>query len=535
METFQVQLEDIAGAQDTPDTAAMSDWLTAGARTVLDVLSLTKIKRISSQDAFVNTVDVEGKKVLTVTRNDGTIDHPCREVLPSMRGRVIDSNYMEYASNTDPVFYIDNQLLTVKPDSSGSNQRLTFVNSAITVAYGESVIANFPDEAEKAVVLYAARNYIQRLMTDLNSNTLIDHASTGALALMNAEIDDVVHDSTGSLKYAKDEITAFYTSIADIDDTNELWDSTNKRFKVIKDALDQAQNLIDGDEPGAAYDAEANLADIDTTLDKIDAHLIDSEAILGANPASGSIFDALGLIKIAVDQAATAAGKFLTVDSDSVFGDEATFLTDDSQLTNVKQALARAKAYVNGDEPSSTTDAYGAQANEDVELVTSALNIVQTEITRAKMHLSEWVSIGDMRTKEVQVALNEADGYAKEIQARLAYAQSYIAAASARGQEGSARLAQLNGTLSVVAQELARANVAVAEVNTIMASYRLELEGVAPYLQEVQARLAAASSYGQEAQARIARDQVKYTWYAQQYQMIDAQYKEEIQILQGTL
>ena len=527
MATFQTQLQNILGAQSSPDTTAMSDWLTAGARKILDVLSLTKIKRISSQDAFVNTVDVEGKKVLTVTRNDGTIDHPCREVLPSMRGRVIDSNYMEYATNTDPVYYIDNQLLTVKPDSSGSNQRLTFVNSAITVAHTDTAITNFPDEAEKAVVLYAARNYAQRLMTDVMANSDI----TTALSAMTNELNKV-DDITNT---AHTKIGEFYTSIGDIDDTNELWDGTNKRFKVIKDALDQAQNLIDNNEPDAAYDAEANLADVDTALSKIDAHLVDGETILTNDPTSGDIATALSLIKTAVDQAATAAGKFLTVDSDSVFGDESTFLTNDSQLTRVKTALDSAHDVINNNQPSSTTDVYGAQANEDVELVTSALNIVQTEIARAQAHLAEWVSIGDMRTKEVQVALNEADGYAKEVQARLAYAQSYIAAASARGQEGNARLAQLNGTLSVVSQELARANVAVAEVNTIMTSYRLELEGIAPYLQTAQNYIAQAQGYSAEVQARLADDQAKYNWYVQQYQMIDGQYKEEIQILQGSV
>jgi len=334
MATFQTQLQNILGAQDAPDTTAMSDWLTAGARKILDVLSPTKIKRIASQDAFVNTIDVEGKKVLTVTRNDGTIDHPCREVSPSMRGRVIDSNYMEYATNTDPVYYIDNQLLTVKPDSSGSNQRLTFVNSAITVSYNESSISDFPDEAEKAVVLYAARNYAQRLMTDVMANSDIPTALT-----------------------------------------------------AMKDAVEAAEAAID----------KMNTAD------------------------------------------------------ESVWGDEDTFLTANSQLTRVKASLDQAGDLINGNQPDLNTDAFGAQANEDVELVTSALNIAQTELQKAQMHLAEWTSIGDMRIKEINASLSEAQGYGAEIQARL------------------------------------------------------------------------------------ADDQAKYNWYVQQYQMIDGQYKEEIQILQGSV
>ena len=102
-----------------------------------------------------------------------------------------------------------------------------------------------------------------------------------------------------------------------------------------------------------------------------------------------------------------------------MFGDEDTFLTNNSQLTRVKDALDKAQETITGNLPSSTTDARGAQGNEDVELVTSALNIAQTEIQRAQVHLSEWNAIGDMRIKQVQVNLSKMDGYIKEVQTRL--------------------------------------------------------------------------------------------------------------------
>ena len=40
-------------------------------------------------------------------------------------------------------------------------------------------------------------------------------------------------------------------------------------------------------------------------------------------------------------------------------------------------------------------------------------------MNRAQAHLSEWVAIGDMRAKEANIALSEAQGYTSEIQARL--------------------------------------------------------------------------------------------------------------------
>ena len=170
MATFQVHLLDLAGAQSTPDTAAMSDWLTAGAREVLNILPLPKLMRIVSTSVFENTIDVEGKKVLGVLRKDADNSNklmPCRQVAPIQKGRIQDSNYMEYATTSDPAFWIDGDTLQVFPTSASSNDMsLVHLNAGITVAYGDSTIANFPDEAEHAVVLFAARKYLQRLLSD---------------------------------------------------------------------------------------------------------------------------------------------------------------------------------------------------------------------------------------------------------------------------------------------------------------------------------------------------------------------------------
>jgi hypothetical protein len=278
MATFQVQIEDLTGS--VSDTAALSSWLTDGARSVLTILPIITLERVVSTDAFTNTIDIESKKVFSVVRRDDNHSSkafmPCRKLTSSMMGRVSDTSYMEAASESDPAYIIQGDVLNTYPGSNqSSDSRVTYINTGITVAYGDSSITNFPDEAENTVVLYAARNSLQRLMND--------------------EAEDVI----------------------------------------------------------------------------------------------------------------------------------------------------------NSDEPSATTDAYGAQANEDTELVTSALQIAQTEITRAQAHLSEWIAIGDMRAKEINSALAEAQGYGAEIQ------------------------------------------------------------------------------------TRIANDNAKYTWYTQQYQMIDAQYKEQIQLLIG--
>jgi hypothetical protein len=119
-------------------------------------------------------------------------------------------------------------------------------------------------------------------------------------------------------------------------------------------------------------------------------------------------------IKIALDQAAAAVDKFISSD-ESIFGDEETFLTSSSQLTRVKNALDNAQNLVDDGASSMTSDAAkdvaSYLADEDTELVSSALSIVSAEIQRAQTHLSEWSAIGDMRTKEASAALQEAAGY----------------------------------------------------------------------------------------------------------------------------
>ena len=101
------------------------------------------------------------------------------------------------------------KIFTLPASEASNDSKLVKINEDFTIAATDTAIDNFPKEATNAVVLYASRNALMRLMNNLQSNDLIDNTSTGALALMNAEIDDVVNDTTGSLKLAKDQIGVF--------------------------------------------------------------------------------------------------------------------------------------------------------------------------------------------------------------------------------------------------------------------------------------------------------------------------------------
>tara|TARA_R100001198_G_scaffold45479_1_gene25206 strand:+ start:4522 stop:5550 length:1029 start_codon:yes stop_codon:yes gene_type:complete len=310
MATFEAQVEGLTSlsidGSSAPTQTELTQFLTDGAKDVINSLPGRLLDLCSSQQTFTSTtVGSESEtlntgKVLRVFRNSGDYDVPCRFIDASQKGYASDPDEVTRATSTDPVFYIENNKLNVLPES-GSCKYDEVQYPA--VAFGDSAISAFPDEAEHLVVLYASIKSLQNVLGNISSNS--------------------------------DITTAF------------------------------------------------------------------------------------GLLKAAVDQAETAGDKYENADSESVFGDESTFLTNDSQLTRVKSALDNAEGLIDGNEPSSTTDAYGALANEDVELVSAAINVASVEISRAQSHLSEWVAIGDMRAKEINSALAEAQGYANEIQARL--------------------------------------------------------------------------------------------------------------------
>jgi hypothetical protein len=537
MANFDAQIQALAG---TADQTEMDDWAADGVKEIINILpeelkiecaTITSLTSTTPMD-----LDATGK-IFHVTRENADSGYHigCRKVNPILAGSASDSTSIHYVTSTDPIYWIESDTggdpkLFVKPDPTASQPaRVHHVSFPTVDVSAVSSIVNFPDEAEYLVVLYVAVKVLQNKMNEMGSLTAIDTTALGAITTELNKVDDIIVE-------ASSKIDEYYTSIGDIDDTTELWDNTNKRFKVIRDALLLAENLIDNDQPNSNYDAYANLADIDGAMGAIDAHLTDGEAILTNDPTSGDISTALGLIKTAVDQAATAAGKFLTADSDSVFGDESTFLTNDSQLARVKDALDNAEKIIDDGANSPTGNAAGDAATylyteEDTELVQGALAIAGSEINRAQAHIAEWVAIGDMRVKEVQIALQEADGYAKEVQARLSYAKAYSEAAIARRAEGEGRIAQLNATVSVANQELQRAQVAISEINTLMASYKIELEGVPMYLQEATSYISQAQGYIGEAKVRMERESQKYQWYQSQQIKLQQDYDKGIQML----
>jgi len=199
MATFKQQIFDITGDLSTSvSDASITQWLTSGARLVLNAMPIHKLERIASNENFTNTVDVEGKRILSVLRrdeNNSGIAMPCRKLPPSMMGKVNDSSYMEAAGTSDPAYIIFDKVLNIFPTVVSSNHsRLVAIDTSITVAHGVEVIDNFPDEAEYAVTLYAARQALKKLIADANNDEDVEMASSysNQYALVDAQYKEAL-------------------------------------------------------------------------------------------------------------------------------------------------------------------------------------------------------------------------------------------------------------------------------------------------------------------------------------------------------
>ena len=437
MATFEEQINDLTGFGTDTDRNAINDWLQAGVRKVMDVLPMEKLDRMSEIQAFTSNVAVEDSKILHVLRkdeNNSNILMPCREIHASESGRATDSSYMEFATSSDPVYYLENKRLYTLPASAATDDsKLVKIDEdRSTLTYDDTTIENFPREAESAVVLYASRNAVMRLMNDLQTNN--------------------------------DITTAFTATNTELDETQAVCDLLNTRVDT---AITNISNAA----------TEIGLA-------KTEAAEIASQTDNG-----GGFGTALTALSTAVDKIQAASG------DPALFGDEDIYTTGVG-FTKVKDALDNATNLINNNQPSATTDAFGAQAEEDVELVQSALNIAQTEQNRARIHLEEFMtSINGLKA--------EIDGYNQEVNARATFT-------SAKGQAVQAYI----NTASAYINE-ASANLAVAS----------------GYGNEITAKINISNAYLSEANSRLNRDQAKYQWYTQQYEMLNAQFQEALQLI----
>jgi hypothetical protein len=158
--------------------AGMDTWMNQGIREVINVLPGNMLMKCSAQTIRSadegTTFDLDSSgRVLYVTRKSASDGYyvPCR-MIPSMYSDLANdsSDLMYYATVTDPVYWTESNssnagTLFIKPTPTNAQPAKVFHISYATVdASSVSIIANFPDEAEHIVVLYAAIKAAEALL-----------------------------------------------------------------------------------------------------------------------------------------------------------------------------------------------------------------------------------------------------------------------------------------------------------------------------------------------------------------------------------
>ena len=165
-----------AGSTDTTTTGETyrvhaSQWLTDGARDVINVLSkagqyidlMTTSNTLSDTNGV--TLTLNNAQVRNVVLYDGTRLQGCRRIQATDRGRASDINdLMNYATTSDPVYWINTGTLEIFPTPTDSNYANAETLSYPSINYNDSSISAFPDEAEHLVVLYAAIKATEYMM-----------------------------------------------------------------------------------------------------------------------------------------------------------------------------------------------------------------------------------------------------------------------------------------------------------------------------------------------------------------------------------
>ena len=160
---------DLSGA--IPATGDLTQWANAG---VLDILSRIKATNPGSLNLFAQEktvsdggLSVANTTVLFVHRD--SVD--CRLVNAKDRHAVVNSASWAYATTSDPVYFIHEAKLYVKP-ASGSTVKASVVDPGeISDIAGTTAIAYFPTDKYNLVAMYAAIQNLMHRMVVLENDT----------------------------------------------------------------------------------------------------------------------------------------------------------------------------------------------------------------------------------------------------------------------------------------------------------------------------------------------------------------------------
>ena len=482
--------------------------------------------------------------IIDVQRNGFSAE----QVPESMQGFIANTASLHLATETYPKYYLQaGNKVIVKPNPSDSETAL--------VNYVDFLKVDDDCDLRGAVVFHAAAKEFEKLASAQNSDV------TTAITAVNTELDE----TQAVCDLINTQVDAAVTELAEsatLVDSNV--DTACAAIATAAGRVNTAVVLANGQFDAAVLEAaqaegEADDGAIATALGLINTQVDSAVSIAGnmhtylgnANTRIGTAkaeidiakteaaeiatqTDNSGDIETALDAMNTALDHFRGTSDPALFGDEDAYLSGVG-ITRVKAALDKAIALLDGNAPSSSTDADAWIVDEDIEMLSGLLNTSQTQVQIANAQLAEW-------SAAVQALQTEANGFANEVSARVGFTgaksqavQAYISTANAYLAEVQQDIALASGYANAIGAYINAAQGYAAEVQAYQVSTQIfagtsqnRINAGNAFLAEANASGQEAQVYASEVQSRLAQVQGQ-TGVAQGYMAAAQGYASEIQ------
>lgn len=164
MATLSAQIQALTGTN--VDETQLNQFCEDGVRELINLFPQNLKNMCYTKNTFTSAA--AGSEAETIASKHigsvyaGTVQ--CREIDPKDKFKASDGNSIHKASATDPVYYVEGSKLNILPASSSGIYYL--IPDPSIDADVVSAIANFPNEAEYLVVLYAAIKNLEHLSVD---------------------------------------------------------------------------------------------------------------------------------------------------------------------------------------------------------------------------------------------------------------------------------------------------------------------------------------------------------------------------------
>jgi len=635
MATFEAQVEGLTSlsidGSSAPNQTELTQFLTDGAKEILNTLPLSKkllFTTSTSLNGSSTNLTIGGSEIFTVTRDDGTINQPCRMIASNMSGRASDSDDMNAATATDPVYYINNNLLSVIPEPTNSNNAQVQTMAYPSVAYSDSAIARFPDDVEYLVPLYAS---VKSLQNKLGSKTLDTSAlditavapevpSLGTVSYSTASNADAsaqavgaitvgtvsVADTSGNVPtYTKPSLTTrvnFKTFYEDNSNKNPFGDNDPGTFSISANVpVVPAINTIDyTDASNSNASAEAitsatatapNITDVSShapefikptvnlDFEQVNTHLDTNEDIELAQVKITELQSQLSeyssniqneqnkfnkenaRYQIEFREASEKANHDLQVAIANLNASAQELRQESQQTTDIDKFNKQQDQVLDLANKSKAMEKLISDNNSKMQKYSNELQTYQAEVNKEIQEYSKKVERYNFEVGQVFQSWSKTESdslqqYSIDIQNELnEYNKEnarYQANVQAETQKHNSDLqkaitqAQLDAAdAQQEAQQATQVDLANKAADQVLAlqnsaqTMAAAIQNNDDLLQKFNAELgkysAQVNDEVQEYSANLQKDTAKYQWYGQQYQMVEARYKEEIQTLQGAL